>query len=253
MGTTAGKSDRAADARPQVLITGASQGIGRGIASRLHDEGYWVINLDKVAPDEPLEREFHYEVDLMDEQQARQVLKQVCGAHAPTRLVNNVGAGRSASLEETTNDDLDFVVSLQLRSTLMCVQAVLPLMKEFHEGRIVNISSRTALGKVGRSVYGAAKGALNSMTRTWARELGRHGITVNAVAPGPIATKFGDQINPIGSAATQRMLAEMPIGRLGTPEDVAHVVACLLDTRASFTTGQVIYVCGGLSAGFAPI
>jgi len=253
METSPIETERTAGMSPWVLITGASQGIGRGIAMRLHDEGYGIINLDRIPPEESLEREHHYEVDLLNELQARQVLANVCAKFSPSRLVNNVGAGRAAQVEEATSEDLGFAIALQLRTALLCVQAILPGMKRCRDGRIVNISSRAALGKVGRSIYGGAKGALNSMTRTWAMELGRYGVTVNAVAPGPISTEFGDRINPIESPATQRMLDEMPMGRLGKPEDVAHIVSCLLDTRAGFTTGQVIYVCGGLSAGFGPI
>jgi len=116
-------------------------------------------------------------------------------------------------------------------------------------GRIVNISSVVALGAPQRTSYAAAKGALISMTRAWALEFAKDGITANAVAPGPIETEFFRSLNPQGSAGERRYLAQLPVGRIGTTHEVASAVSFLLQRDAGFITGQVLYVDGGLSAG----
>jgi NAD(P)-dependent dehydrogenase (short-subunit alcohol dehydrogenase family) len=120
-------------------------------------------------------------------------------------------------------------------------------MRTKRRGRIVNIGSRAALGKAGLSVYGAIKGALVSTTRTWALELAGDGITVNTVSPGPIATEMFYNNFPPDSPATKAFLAAIPIGRIGSPADVAAAVNFLVSDEASFITGQTLYVCGGLS------
>ena len=120
-------------------------------------------------------------------------------------------------------------------------------MKARRKGRIVNLGSRAALGKAGRTVYGATKGAIVALTRTWALELGPFGITANSVAPGPIATEMFYKDNPPEAPATKALLSAIPIGRIGTPQDVAGAVNFLLSDDASFITGQTLYVCGGLS------
>jgi NAD(P)-dependent dehydrogenase (short-subunit alcohol dehydrogenase family) len=124
-------------------------------------------------------------------------------------------------------------------------------MKAARFGRIVSISSRAALGKELRTVYSATKAALHGMTKTWALELGAHGITVNAVGPGPIDTELFRRVNPADSPRTKAIIEGIPVKRLGTPEDIAHAVASLLDERAGFITGQVLYVCGGMTVGNA--
>jgi 3-oxoacyl-[acyl-carrier protein] reductase len=128
-------------------------------------------------------------------------------------------------------------------------QAFLPAMKKQRFGRIVNMSSRVILGKKGRTVYGGTKAALVGMTRTWALELGAHGITVNAVAPGPIVTELFKRSNT--PAQAQKLVASTAVGRGGTPEDVAHATAFFLSPASGFVTGQVLHVCGGASIGGA--
>jgi NAD(P)-dependent dehydrogenase (short-subunit alcohol dehydrogenase family) len=234
-----------------VLITGASEGIGRAVARRMAAEGCAVVTFDRAAPAAMLPKETFIEVDLASEEATRDALARATHGRAITRLVNNVGTVRPGSLEEATSEDLAAVVSLSLRCSMQCTQALLPAMKEARFGRIVNISSRAALGKELRTVYAAAKAGIHGMTKTWALELGAHGITVNAVGPGPIGTELFHRVNPADSPRTRAIIEGIPLRRLGTPDDVAHAVACLLDERAGFITGQVLYVCGGMTVGNA--
>lgn len=234
-----------------VLVTGASRGIGRGIAARLTQDGYAVVNLDRDPPAALLARETFVAVDLDDPAATAQALAGVVEQHAPARLVNNVGTVRPGTLEEVTPEDLERVVSLNLRCPIQCAQALLPAMKAARFGRIVNISSRSALGKELRTVYAATKAGLHGMTRTWALELAAQGITVNAVGPGPIGTELFRRVNPADSPKTKAIIEGLPVKRLGTPEDIAHAVAYFLDARAGFVTGQVLYVCGGMTVGLS--
>lgn len=235
----------------RALVTGASRGIGRAIASRLTADGYSVVTLDQAPPDQILPGEAFIPVDLADEAATAKALAIATATGPITRLVNNVGTVRPASLDEATSADLAAVVSLNLRCTLQCAQALLPAMRTARFGRIVSISSRAALGKELRTVYAATKAGIEGMTKTWALELGADGITVNAVGPGPIGTELFHRVNPADSPRTRAIIDAIPVQRLGTPEDVAHAVASLLDERAGFITGQVLYVCGGMTVGNA--
>jgi NAD(P)-dependent dehydrogenase (short-subunit alcohol dehydrogenase family) len=236
-----------------VLVTGASNGIGRAVAARAIQDGFLAVNLDVAPPGELLPGETFYRVDLTDEAATRAVLAEVVAKHAPLRLVNNAGMVRPASLEETTPEDLAAVVALNLRAPLLCAQALLPAMREAGFGRIVNIASRAALGKELRSAYASTKAGLIGLTRTWALELAPQGITVNAIGPGPIGTELFHRANPHNSPKTRAIIEGVPVRRLGTPEDIAHAAAFFLDDRAGFVTGQVVYVCGGMTVGLAPI
>jgi NAD(P)-dependent dehydrogenase (short-subunit alcohol dehydrogenase family) len=191
-------------------------------------------------------------VDLTDVAATREALGAVAAEHPVTRLVNNAGIVRPAALEDTTQEDIDAVLALNLRGTIVATQAVLPAMQRAGRGRIVNIASRTALGKELRTAYAASKAGLIGLSKTWALELGRHGITVNVVGPGPIRTSLFDQANPPGAERTRRIVEGIPVGRMGTPEDVAAAVGFLASDEAGFVTGQVLYVCGGMTVGAAP-
>lgn len=234
-----------------VLVTAASRGIGRGIATRLTNDGYQVINLDRDQPAALLSGETFIRVDLADPLATATALAEVVAQHAPVRLVNNAGIVLPAALEDVSFEDLQTVVSLNLRCAIQCAQALLPAMKAAGFGRIVNVSSRAALGKELRTVYAATKAGLHGMTRTWALELAAHGITVNAVGPGPIGTALFHEANPPDSPKTRAIIDGVPVKRLGTPEDIAHAAAFLLDERAGFVTGQVLYVCGGMTVGLS--
>lgn len=238
-----------ADSR-HALVTGGSSGIGLATCLRLAASGWVVHSFDLRPP--PVDCDVRFtRVDMGDEHALAQALAELLAQVPLTGLVNNVAAIRPAPIETTTLSDFDLQMKLTSRVALQCTQAVLPGMRNRHLGRIVNISSRAALGKELRSGYAAAKGALNALTRTWALELAAQGITVNAVAPGPIATEAFAAANPADSPHTQRIARGIPVQRFGDPAEVAHAVDFFLDGRAGFITGQVLYVCGGITVGLA--
>ena len=175
--------------RPEVtLVTGASAGIGRAIAEALLAGGGQVVNLDYSVPTWSHAKLHSFQADLTSEAQTLAAAQQITAQFAITALVNNAGATRPGSIDSATVADLHHVVALHFQAAMLLTQQALPTLRACGHGRIVNIASRAALGKAERLVYSATKAGLIGMTRTLAMELGGDGITVNAVAPGPIAT-----------------------------------------------------------------
>lgn len=177
------------------------------------------------------------------------MLETIANTQPVTCLVNNVGIVRPAMLEEANLEDFDLLMHLNVRSALMCTQALLPAMRAQGHGRIVMNASRVVLGKEARTLYSATKGALQAMARTWALELAADGITVNCVAPGPIATTAFWENNPPDSEQARRIIDNIPVQRMGTPEDVANAVSFFCAPESSFVTGQTLFVCGGVTVG----
>lgn len=235
------------------LVSGASAGIGRAIAEALLAQGRHVVNLDYVLPDWSHPNLTSYQADLTQEAATRERAAEIAAAHNVTALVNNAGATRPGTIDTATTATLDDVVGLHLRAPMLLTQAFLPTLRACGHGRIVNMSSRAALGKADRIVYSATKAGMIGMTRTLAMELGRDGITVNAIGPGPIATELFRKSNPEGAPQTQRIMDSIAVGRMGTAQDVARAALFFLSPDNGFITGQVLYVCGGTTLGVAPI
>jgi 3-oxoacyl-[acyl-carrier protein] reductase len=237
--------------QPVTLVTGASRGIGAAIAADLADKGHHVIGLSRSKP-AAFKGEF-IAVDLGDAAATRAVLADITRRHKVTRLVNNAGVALVSELSKTTDTDYDTMMDLNVRAPVLAIQAVLPGMRAAKFGRIVNIGSRAALGKETRAVYGATKAAILGLTRTIALENASFGITANCIAPGPIATEMLEANYPPGSPQREAFLKQIPTRRIGTATEIAHACAYFLDDRAWYTTGQVLYVCGGMSIGQVPI
>jgi 3-oxoacyl-[acyl-carrier protein] reductase len=230
------------------IVTGVSRGIGYATAKALIARGDRVIGLARTSP-EGLDIEFHA-TDLSVPASIAATMAKVAPAGVDI-LVNNAGYSVPASIEETSVDDLQRQSDINVRATLLCAQAVLPHMRAQGYGRIVNISSRSALGKPRLTAYGATKAAVIGLTRGWALELAREGVTVNCICPGPIETDMFAQNFPPGTPGREGILKEVAMRRAGKPEEVAAAVAYFASPEAGFTTGQVLYVCGGATVGFA--
>jgi len=241
------------------IVTGAARGIGAATARRLAADGMAVAVLDLDEADcagtvKEIEdaggRALAVGADVSKSDQVNAAVEQIAAELGPpTVLVNNAGIIRDNLLFKMTDDDFDAVIGVHLRGAFLMTRAVQKYMTEQKWGRIVNLSSSSALGNRGQANYSSAKAGLQGFTKTLAKELGKFGITANSVAPGFIATEM--------TAATaarigvpfedfQKARAEqIPVRRVGQPDDVAHVISFLVSEGAGFVSGQVIYVAGG--------
>lgn len=231
------------------LVTGGSAGIGRSICQHLLDDGYTVINLSRRESEEPHERLIDKPVDLADIDATRGAIHGVVANHDITTMVHNAGVIRPALVEDVDLADLEYLSNLHLAAAVTLTQAVLDAMKKQNFGRIVIIGSRAMLGLETRTSYSATKAAQVGMVRTWAMELGQHGITVNAIAPGPIVTDMFTDVVPEDSDKADQIAVNLPVKRLGRADDVARAVMFLASPENGFITGQCLFVCGGASLG----
>jgi len=218
------------------IVTGGARGLGHATAARLERDGarVAVFDLDGEPP-----------VDVTDEARVREAVSAVLAEHGRVDiLVNNVGVYPHRPFEELTFEEWRRVLATNLDSVFLCTHAVFPAMRERRYGRIVNVSSATFLiGFPEMTAYIASKGAIIGFTRSLAHEAGEHGITINAIAPGLIATE-----SVVGGEEAELLdiyIREQSIHRNGQPEDIAECVAYLVSPAAGFITGQTVNVDGG--------
>jgi 3-oxoacyl-[acyl-carrier protein] reductase len=234
-----------------VLISGAAQGIGAATARRFADEGAHLLLLDLQAePLEALAAQLPSAVIHAGSVADRAVWDAAVAKAMATWgridvLINNAGITRDARFDQMSIEQFDLVLDVNLRGVFHGGQAVLGAMLAAGRGNIINTSSVVGLhGNFGQTNYAAAKAGVVGMTKTWARELGPKGIRVNAVAPGFIATPM---TAAVPQKVAERMVAGVPLQRLGRPEDIAAAYAYLASDDASYVTGTVLEVSGGLS------
>lgn len=239
------------DVKKVALVTGASRGIGAAIADQLVADGFFVVG---TATTEQGAQAIGARLaasgsgialDVRDSQAIDQAISEIEKQHgAVLVLVNNAGITRDNLLLRMTGDDWSDIVAVHLNAVFHLSKRVLRGMTKARFGRIINISSVVAqMGNGGQANYAAAKAGVEGFSRSLAREMGSRNITVNSVAPGFIATDMTDELN---EEQRQRLLSQVAINRLGTPQDIADAVSFLASERASYITGTVLPVNGGL-------
>ena len=233
-----------------VVVTGGSTGIGLEICRQFLAQDYTVVNLSR-RPAKLQDSKLHnFSIDLSDREATRQLAADIAARFDVDTMVHNAGLIRAAPIEEVELDDLDYLTQVHIGAAISLIQAFLPGMKTKAYGRIVNMCTRAVLGLATRTSYSATKAGMMAMTRTWALELGQYGITVNAVAPGPIAsTEMFDNTIAEDDPRRETMAASIPVKRLGQPADVASATLFLASPNSGFITGQTLFVCGGASLG----
>jgi 3-oxoacyl-[acyl-carrier protein] reductase len=241
------------------IVTGAARGIGAATARRLAADGMAVavIDLDENACGTTVKgirdaggSAIAVGADVADKAQVVAAVDRVVAELGPPNvLINNAGVIRDNLLFKMTDDDWDLVMAVHLRGAFLCSRAVQQHMVNAGWGRIVSLSSTSALGNRGQANYAAAKAGIQGFTKTLAIELGRFGITANAVAPGFIVTDMtaatAARVGMDFEDFQKRAVSTIPVGRAGRPEDIAHTVSFLVSDGAGFVSGQVIYVAGG--------
>jgi 3-oxoacyl-[acyl-carrier protein] reductase len=247
------------DQQRTAIVTGAARGIGAAIAQRLSNDGFAVavLDLDEGSCNAVVKainasggKALAVGADVSDEAAvtaAVTTVEEQLGA--PTVLVNNAGITRDNLLFKMTTTDWDSVMNVHLRGSFLMSRAVQQYMTAARWGRIVNLSSTSALGNRGQANYAAAKAGLQGFTKTLAIELGKFNVTVNAIAPGFIETDMtaatANRLNVPFEEFKISAAANIPVARVGQPEDIAAVVSFFVREEASFVSGQVIYVAGG--------
>jgi 3-oxoacyl-[acyl-carrier protein] reductase len=241
------------------IVTGAARGIGAATARRLAADGLAVavVDLDEAATSSTVDalvaaggRAVGVGADVSDRAAVEAAVARVADELGPpTVLVNNAGVTRDNLLFKMTDDDWDTVMSVHLRGAFLCARAVQKHMVDAQWGRIVSLSSTSALGNRGQANYATAKAGLQGLTKTLSIELGPFGVTANAVAPGFIVTEMtaatAERLGVDFETFQKARAEETPVRRVGTPDDIAHTISFLVSDGAGFISGQVLYVAGG--------
>ncbi|PGS53470.1 3-oxoacyl-ACP reductase FabG [Bacillus sp. AFS041924] len=239
------------------FVTGGSRGIGKGIVELFAKEGAKVaiIDVNEEALSQTALEFKQYEIytkvaNVTNANEVATAMKEVCDTFGSLDIVvNNAGVIRDNLLFKMTDSDWDTVMDVHLKGSFNVVRAAQAYMVKQKYGRIINISSTSALGNRGQSNYATAKAGLQGLTKTLAIELGKYGITSNAVAPGFIETEMtketAQRIGITFEQLIEASLSQIPAGRTGKPEDIANAVAFFADEKSSYVNGQVLYVAGG--------
>jgi 3-oxoacyl-[acyl-carrier protein] reductase len=241
------------------VVTGGARGIGAAVSGRLAEDGFdvAVLDLDETACADTVaavesqgRRALAVAVDVADAASVEAAVLRVADVLGPpVVLVNNAGITRDNLLFKMSEDDWDSVLGVHLRGAFLMSRAVQAHMTKAGWGRIVNLSSTSALGNRGQANYAAAKAGMQGFTKTLSIELGKFGVTVNAIAPGFIATEMtritAERLGVSFEEFQAARAAETPVPRVGTPDDIAHAVSYFVSDGASFVSGQVLYVAGG--------
>jgi 2-hydroxycyclohexanecarboxyl-CoA dehydrogenase len=237
-----------------VLVTGAGRGMGKAIALRLTEEGarVAVTDVDEKSALETaaeLDGAAGFRLDITDAAEVTTTVNEIAAALGPIdALVNNAGWDQLSPFLDTDEDLWDRIIDINLRGPIRMTKAVLPTMVERQAGRVVNISSDAGrVGSTGEAVYSACKAGIIGFSKTVAREMARHGITVNAICPGPTATPLLESMVGEHEKLIESLKRGIPLGRLGEPEDIAGAVAFMVSDDAGFITGQALSVSGGLT------
>ncbi|NGP46645.1 3-oxoacyl-ACP reductase FabG [Bacillaceae bacterium SIJ1] len=235
------------------VVTGAARGLGRGIAEKLCQEGAHVIIVDlneeecqKVVA-EFTEQDYQasaFPANIADHDEVSQLFTGLIQEFGTIDiLVNNAGINRDVTLHKMSIEQWRQVIDVNLTGTFHCTQEAIKIMREKQYGRVISISSASWLGNFGQANYAASKAGVVGLTKTAARENATKGITCNAICPGFIDT---DMTRGVPDKVWDQMVAKIPMGRAGSPSDVGNVVAFLASDEASYVTGEVINVGGGM-------
>ncbi len=233
------------------LVTGASRGIGKAIAERLARDGFFVIGTATSASGANAITTYlgdhgkGLSLDVSNPESIEQLMASVNDGHGtPTVLVNNAGITRDHLLMRMKDQEWDEIINTNLSSVFRMSKAVLRGMMKAKTGRIINISSIVGVtGNAGQTNYAAAKAGIIGFTKSMAKEVGARNITVNTVAPGFIDT---DMTRELGEGIKNHLLAGIPLGRLGRPDEIAHAVSFLASAGAAYITGETLHVNGGM-------